>query len=82
MDFHAWNVDLNNLSAFHVTGFCVTVEGDPLKPVGVNPAHFPSELSAVEQAKLLRCGMVAIKKAAEAAVLEQNDFRGAARPVG
>lgn len=76
MDFDAWNVDLKNLSAFHVTGFRITIEGNPLQPVGVTPSHFPGDLSAVEQARLLRCGMVAIRKAAEARVNDQNDFSG------
>lgn len=65
MDFDAWNVDLETLSAFHVTGFRISIEGSPLQPVGVSPSHFPDGLTAVEQARLLRCGMRAIKKAAE-----------------
>lgn len=68
MDFDAWNVDLESLSAFHVTGFRITIEGSPLQPEGVSPSHFPAGLSAVEQARLLRCGMKAIKRAAESAL--------------
>jgi len=66
MDFDAWNVDLESLSAFHATGFRVSVEGSPLQPLGVCPSHFPEGLSAVDQARLLRCGMRAIKDAAMA----------------
>ncbi|WP_185236391.1 hypothetical protein [Teredinibacter franksiae] len=64
MDFDAWNVDLDSLSAFHVTGFRISIEGSPLQPLGVSPSHFPEGMSAVEQARLLRCGMKAIKDAA------------------
>lgn len=67
MDFEAWNVDLDTLSAFHITGFRISIEGNPLQPLGVSPSHFPEGLSAVEQARLLRCGMKAIKDAARAA---------------
>ncbi|SMF58086.1 hypothetical protein SAMN02745866_03750 [Alteromonadaceae bacterium Bs31] len=64
MDFDAWNVDLEKLSAFHITGFRISIEGSPLQPLGVLPSHFPDHLSAVEQARLLRCGMKAIRDAA------------------
>ena len=60
MDFEAWNVDLKTKSAFHVTGFRISIEGNPLQPMGVLPSHFPEGLTAVEQARLLRCGMKAI----------------------
>jgi len=64
MDFDAWNVDLEKRSAFHASGFRITVEGNPLQPIGVSPSNFPEELSAVEQARLLRAGIKAIKQAA------------------
>ncbi|WP_018416829.1 hypothetical protein [Teredinibacter turnerae] len=64
MDFDAWNVDLDTLSAYHTTGFRISVEGSPTHPLGVSPSHFPAGLSAVEQARLIRCGMKAIKDAA------------------
>ena len=60
MDFEAWNVDLKTKSAFHITGFRISIEGNPLQPMGVLPSHFPEGLTAVEQARLLRCGMKAI----------------------
>lgn len=60
MDFEAWKVDLKTKSAYHETGCRITVEGSPRHPVGVIPAHFPAGLSAVEEARLLRCGMKAI----------------------
>lgn len=64
MDFDAWKVDLKTKSAFHQTGFRITVEGNPRYPAGVIPTHFPDGLSAVEQARLLRCGLKAIVDAA------------------
>lgn len=64
MDFDAWNVDLESLSAYHTTGFRISIEGTPTQPLGVSPSHFPTGLSAVEQARLIRCGMKAIKDAA------------------
>lgn len=60
MDFDAWNVDLKSKSAFHITGFRIVVEGDPLHPMGVIPSHFPDGLNAIDQAKLLRSGMKAL----------------------
>jgi hypothetical protein len=64
MNFEAWNVDLDTASAVHECGLRITVEGDPANPNGVNPGKFPEHLSAVEQARLLRCGLEAIQKAA------------------
>ena len=64
MDFYTWSIDLKNNKAHHSCGFELTVEGDPRQPVGVIPGRFPKHLNAVEQARLLRCGMQAIIKAA------------------
>lgn len=65
MNFDSWNVDLETATAVHVCGFRLGVEGDLSNPSGVNPGKFPEGLSAVEQARLLRCGMEAIMKAAQ-----------------
>ena len=73
MDFDAWNVDLDNLSAFHITGFRISIEGSPLQPLGASPSHFPEGMSAVDQARLLRCGMRAIKVAAKSALGNKNN---------
>lgn len=64
MNFESWNVDLDSASAVHQCGFKITVEGDPANPYGVHPGKFPEGLSAVEQARLLRCGLEAIQKMA------------------
>lgn len=64
MDFDAWNIDLKNKSAFHITGFRIVIEGNPLQPMGVIPSHFPDGLSAVDQARLLRSGMKALMREA------------------
>lgn len=66
MDYESWSVDIDKLSAVHGTGFTITVEGNPRHPTGVNPGAFPQHLSAVEQARLLRCGLEAIAQAAPA----------------
>lgn len=66
MDFEAWKVDLKTKTAYHETGCRITVEGSPKHPVGVIPTHFPAGLSAVEEARLLRCGMKAIVNTARA----------------
>lgn len=60
MDFDAWKVDLKSKSAFHETGCRITVEGNPRQPMGLIPSNFPDGLTAVEEARLLRCGMKAI----------------------
>ena len=65
MDFDAWTVDVDSGSAVHATGFKLVVEGDPANPMGVNPGRFPEQLSAVQQATLLRCGIEALIKAAQ-----------------
>lgn len=66
MNFEAWDVDLSTASAVHECGFRITVEGDPANPNGVHPGKFPEGLTAVEQARLLRCGLEAMQKRASA----------------
>lgn len=63
MNFESWNVDLQTATAVHACGFKLGVEGDPGNPIGVHPGKFPDGLTAVEQARLLRCGLEAIMKA-------------------
>lgn len=65
LDFTAWEVDLTSQSASHPSGFTLSVEGRPSDPSAVSPGKFPTGLSAVEQARLLRTGIEAIAKAAE-----------------
>lgn len=65
MDFDAWNVDLKTASAFHSTGFRLIVEGNPVHPQGVIPSHFPENVTALEQVKLIRSGLEAIISAAK-----------------
>lgn len=70
MDFDAWNVDLKTKSAFHITGFRIVVEGNPVQPMGVIPSHFPDGMSAVDQARLLRCGIKALIREARNATYQ------------
>lgn len=72
MNFESWNVDLSSACAVHECGFKITVEGDPANPMGVHPGKFPEALSAVEQARLLRCGLEAMQKAASRANAERG----------
>lgn len=66
MDYQSWNVDIDKLTAVHSTGFMIVVEGNPRHPTGVTPGSFPAHLSAIEQVRLLRCGLEAIAQAAPA----------------
>lgn len=70
MNYESWRVDLESATAVHNCGFELGVEGDPSNPSGVHPGKFPEGLSAIEQARLLRCGLEAIIKAAAAKVKE------------
>ena len=72
MDFKAWNVDLKVKSAYHVSGFKIVIEGDPRQPMGVYPSNFPEDLTAFEQAKLLRCGMEAISHVATVTSIDKK----------
>lgn len=64
MNFDAWVADLAAGTATHETGFVLQVEGDPRDPSAINPANFPANLSFVDQARLMRCGLEFLAKAA------------------
>jgi len=64
MDFDAWTINLSTLSATHESGFSIEIEGNPKDPSSVNPGRFPSNLSGIEQVRLLRHGMEAFAKEA------------------
>jgi hypothetical protein len=64
MNLEAWVVDLAAGTVTHESGFIVRIEGDPRDPTEVNPNHFPANLSFVEQARLMRCGVEFLAKAA------------------
>jgi hypothetical protein len=64
MDFEDWTLGADGQSAQHVSGFSLTVDGNPRDPQGVNPGRFPPGLSVIDQARLLRHGVEAIAKAA------------------
>lgn len=64
MDFEAWVADLAAGTATHESGFVLQVEGNPCDPSAINPAHFPANLSFVDQARLMRCGLEFLAKAA------------------
>ena len=79
MNFDTWTVDLDSASAVHPSGFKVVVEGDLCNPSGVHPGKFPEGLSAVQQARLLRCGMEAIINMAQSSNWRQDKARFAQR---
>jgi len=79
MNFEAWTVDLASSSAVHSTGFKVVVEGDLNNPSGVHPGKLPEGLTALEQVRLLRCGVEAIVKLAQAQEAKQEQKRFAER---
>lgn len=64
MDFDAWVADLAAGTATHESGFVLQVEGNPRDPSAINPANFPANLSFVDQARLMRCGLEFLAKAA------------------
>ena len=79
MNFETWTVDLKSASAIHPCGFKVVVEGDLCNPMGVHPGKFPEGLTAVEQARLLRCGLEAIISTAQNNNWRQDKSRFAER---
>lgn len=64
MDFDSWHVDIAEATVRHPSGFRIVVEGNLADPSGISPSHFPDGLTAAEQARLVRCGMQALMKAA------------------
>lgn len=64
MDFDAWEADLAAGTATHASGFVLKIEGNPRNPSSVDPGKFPPELSYADQARLLRCGMEFLARAA------------------
>ena len=64
MNFESWAVNLETYSATHSCGAKIVAEGDPLNPCGVHPSDFPDSISALDQVRLLRCGLKAIFNAA------------------
>ena len=64
MNFDAWVVNLATGTATHESGFLLKVEGDPRDPSAISPSNFPSNLPYVDQARLMRCGVEFLAKAA------------------
>ncbi len=64
MDFNAWVANLAAGTVTHESGFVLQVEGNPRDPSAINPANFPANLSFIDQARLMRCGLEFLAKAA------------------
>ncbi|MCV6628029.1 MAG: hypothetical protein OIF38_18190 [Cellvibrionaceae bacterium] len=65
MDYEAWTVAADGRSASHVSGWVISVQGDPSQPHEVNPGSLPGGIEPLQQARLLRHGIEAIAKAAK-----------------
>lgn len=63
-EFSDWQLDLNEGSALHTSGFSLSIEGDPRDPSAVTPGGTTGNVSVVDQARLLREGMAALAAAA------------------
>lgn len=63
-EFSEWQLDLDEGSALHTSGFSVRIEGDPRDPSAVTPGSSGANVSVVDQARLLREGMAALAAAA------------------
>jgi hypothetical protein len=72
MDFNDWVADPAAGKAVHSSGFMLQIEGNPRDPSSVDPGKFPAELNFVEQARLLRCGLEFLAKAASSAGSETS----------
>jgi len=77
MDFDAWVADLAAGTATHESGFILQVEGNPRDPSAINPANFPPNLSFVDQARLMRCGLEFLAKAAATTPTTYSSSSGA-----
>ena len=76
MNFEAWVADLAAGTATHESGFILQVEGDPRDPSAINPAKFPGDLSFVDQARLMRCGLAFLAQAAESDTASYLNYSG------
>ena len=77
MDFDAWVADLAAGTATHESGFVLQVEGNPRDPSAINPANFPANLSFVDQARLMRCGLEFLAKASQYSPTTYSSATGA-----
>ncbi len=57
MNLDDWTINTNQNTLTHANGFCLRYEGDPKDPSEVYPENFPTGMSFVEQAGLLRAGL-------------------------
>lgn len=76
MDFEAWVADLAAGTVTHESGFILQVEGNPRDPSAINPNNFPANLSFVDQARLMRCGLEFLAKAADGSSLSYSSSSG------
>jgi hypothetical protein len=77
MDFEAWVADLATGKATHQSGFVLQIEGNPRDPSAINPNNFPPNLSYIDQARLMRCGVEFLAKAAAGSNIDYSISRKA-----
>jgi hypothetical protein len=75
MNFDAWVADFAAGTATHESGFVLQVEGNPSDPTAINPSNFPAQLSYVDQARLMRCGVEFLAKAASNSTYDYSTSR-------
>ena len=56
-----WQIDLDRQTAVHESGFTVHVDGNLRMPFSVSPTNVPADLSVVQQAALLRDGLLVMQ---------------------
>lgn len=81
MDFDAWVANLAAGTATHESGFVLQVEGDPRDPSAINPANFPANLTFVDQARLMRCGLEFLAKASASSPTSYSSSNGGAADI-
>lgn len=81
MDFEAWVADLAAGTATHESGFVLHVEGDARDPSAINPSNFPPSISFVDQARLMRCGLEFLVKAASTTPKSYSSATGGATDI-
>lgn len=68
MNLDDWTVDTTQNTLTHTNGFILRFEGDPKDPSEIYPENFPTNMSFVEQTRLLRAGLEFLAKFAGSSV--------------
>ena len=74
MDYQAWTLDMQTLTATHTSGFTLQWEGSAKDPSAVHPGRFSKELSAIEGVRLLRHGVEFIANSAASTTKKKSSY--------